>query len=145
MELSYDSNFGRQNFGGRGQFSTSLVNGESVLQIIPSRFSLPLSFIALFISSISLFHSILLLKLCLACWLESLILLHFGFHLFANVLRFGIPLFSAFLHSSELVLPHWPKGLGFVVVAQHLAEMWPPLPSCTPRNSFVTGKDGFND
>ena len=36
-----------------GRFSTSLVNGEFVLRIIPSRFSLPLSFIALFSSSIS--------------------------------------------------------------------------------------------
>ena len=53
LESSYDSNYGRQNFSGRGQFSTSVVNSESVLQIIPSRFSLPLSFIALFNLSIS--------------------------------------------------------------------------------------------
>ena len=31
LESSYDSNRGRQNFGGRGRFSTSVVNGESVL------------------------------------------------------------------------------------------------------------------
>ena len=53
LEPSYDSNCGRKNFGGRGHFSTSLVNGESVLQIIPSKFSPPLSFIALFSLSIS--------------------------------------------------------------------------------------------
>lgn len=53
LELSYDSNYGRRNFGGKGRFSTSVVNGESVLRIIPSKFSLPLSFIALFSSSIS--------------------------------------------------------------------------------------------
>ena len=44
LEPSYDSNCGRWNFDGRGRFSTSVVNGESVLQIIPSKFSLPLSF-----------------------------------------------------------------------------------------------------
>ena len=53
LESLYDSNRGRRNFGGRGRFSTSVVNGESILWIIPSRFSLPLSFIALFSSSIS--------------------------------------------------------------------------------------------
>ena len=53
LEPSYDSNCGRRNFSGRGQFSTLVVNGESVFQIIPSKFSLPLSFMALFNSSIS--------------------------------------------------------------------------------------------
>ena len=53
LEPSYDSNCRRQNFGGRGQFSSSAVNGESILQIILSRLSSPLSFIALFSSSIS--------------------------------------------------------------------------------------------
>ena len=52
LESSYDSNYGRQNFGGRGWFSTSIVNGESILQIIPSKFSPPLSFMPLFNSSI---------------------------------------------------------------------------------------------
>ena len=55
MESSYDSNYGRQNFGGRGWFSTSIVNGESILQIIPSKFSPPLSFRAFLNSSISFF------------------------------------------------------------------------------------------
>ena len=85
------------------------------------------------------------MKFCLACWLKSLILLHFGFHLFADVLRFRIPLSFAVLHSGESILPHWPKGLGFVVVAQHLAKVCSLLPSRTPRNSFVIGKDGLND
>ena len=76
---------------------------------------------------------------------ESLILFHFGFHLFANILRFGIPLSFTVLHFGELVLPHWPKGRGFVIVAQHLAKVWPLLPSRTPRNLFVTGEDGLND
>ena len=53
LELSYDSNCGRWNFDGKGQFSTSMVNGESILRIIPSKFSLPLSFMALFNLSIS--------------------------------------------------------------------------------------------
>ena len=53
LEPSYDSNYGRWNFGRKGRFSTSLVNDESVLRIIPSRFSPPLSFIVLFSSSIS--------------------------------------------------------------------------------------------
>ena len=53
LETSYDSNYGRRNFGGRGRFSTSLVNGESNFRITPSRISPPLSFIALFSSSIS--------------------------------------------------------------------------------------------
>ena len=53
LEPSYDSNYGRRNFGERGWFSTSVVNGESVLQIIPPKFSLPLSFMILFNSSIS--------------------------------------------------------------------------------------------
>ena len=52
LEPSYNSNYRRQNFGGRGRFSTSLVS-ESILRIILSRFSPPLSFIALFSSSIS--------------------------------------------------------------------------------------------
>ena len=53
LEPSYDFNYRRQNFSGRGWFSTSLENGESVLRIIPSRFSPPLSFITLFSSSMS--------------------------------------------------------------------------------------------
>ena len=53
LEPSYDSNSRRQNFGARGRFNASSVNGESVLQIILSRFSPPLSFIALFSLSIS--------------------------------------------------------------------------------------------
>ena len=53
LELSYDSNCRRQNFDERGRFSTLVVNGEFVLRIIPSNFSSPLSFIALFNSSIS--------------------------------------------------------------------------------------------
>ena len=53
LEPLYDSNCRRQNFGGGGRFSTSVVNGDSVLRIIPSRFSSPLSFIALFSWSIS--------------------------------------------------------------------------------------------
>ena len=53
LEPSYDSNYKRQNFGGRGRFNTSVVNGESVLRIIPSEFSLPLSFVAIFNLSIS--------------------------------------------------------------------------------------------
>ena len=53
LEPSYDSNCGRQNFGGRGRYNTSVAKGEFVLRIIPSRFSSPLSFIALFISSTS--------------------------------------------------------------------------------------------
>ena len=53
LEPSYDSNCGRWNFGGRGRFSTSMMKGESVLRIIPSRYSPPLSFIALYSSSTS--------------------------------------------------------------------------------------------
>ena len=53
LESSYDSNCGRRNFGGRRRLSTSVVNDESVLQIIPSKFSLPLSFMALSNLSIS--------------------------------------------------------------------------------------------
>ena len=49
----YDSSYGRWNFGKRGRFNTSVVNSEFVLQIIPSIFSLPLSFIELLNSSIS--------------------------------------------------------------------------------------------
>ena len=114
LELSYDSNCERQNFGGRGWFSTSVVNGESILQIIPSRFSPPLYFITLFSSSISFLmlrssFSILVgfsLKVLSCLWLESLILLHFGFHLFANILSFGIPLSFTILHFGESALPH---------------------------------------
>ena len=111
---SYDSNCGRRNFGGRGRFSTSVVNGESVLRIIPSRFFPPLSFIAFFSLSISflmLWSSFSTLvesspDVCLACWLKSLILLHFGFHLFANSLSFGIPLSFTILHFGKSALPH---------------------------------------
>ena len=53
LKLSYDYNCGRQNFDGKGRFSTSVMNDESVLRIIPSKFSPPLSFIALFSLSIS--------------------------------------------------------------------------------------------
>ena len=74
-----------------------------------------------------------------------MILLRFGFHLSTDVLRFKTPLFFAVLHSGELVLPHWPKGLGFVVIAQHLAKVHFLLLSRTSRNSFVTRKDGLND
>ena len=47
-----------------------------------------------------------LLRSCLACWLKSLILLYFGFQLFADVLHFGIPLSFAALYSGESALPH---------------------------------------
>ena len=53
LEPSYNSNYGRRNFGERGQFSTSVVKVEFILRIIPSWFSSPLSFIALFSSSTS--------------------------------------------------------------------------------------------
>ena len=82
------------------------------------------------------------MKFCLACWLKSLILLHFGFHLFADVLRFRIPLSFVVLLSRESALSHWLRGPRFVVVAQHLAEVWPLIPSRTLRNSFVIGNDG---
>ena len=65
LELSYDSNYGRWNFGVREWFSTSVVNGESVLWIIPSKFSPPLSFMALlnsFISFLMLRNSFSILK-----------------------------------------------------------------------------------
>ena len=74
-----------------------------------------------------------------------MILLRFGFHLSTDVLRFKTPLFFAVLHSGELVLSHWPKGLGFIVVAQHLVEVQSLLTSRTLRNSFVIKKDGLND
>ena len=85
------------------------------------------------------------MRSCLTYWLESLTLLHFGFHLIADVLHFGIPLSFTVLHSGESILPHCPKGLGLVIVAQHLAEVWHLLPSRTLRNCFVIGKDGLND
>ena len=53
LEPLYDPNCGRQNFGRKERFSTSVVNVEPVLRIILSRFSPPLSFIAFFSSSIS--------------------------------------------------------------------------------------------
>lgn len=43
VKLSHDSSWVRQNFGGRGRFNSSLVNGESVLQIILSKFSMAFS------------------------------------------------------------------------------------------------------
>ena len=52
----------------------------------------------------------LLLMSYLACWLESLTLLHFGFHLFVNVLHFGIPLSSSsfwWVSSSTLAKRAW--------------------------------------
>ena len=54
FEPSKDSNWGRQNYGGSGWFNTSMVNGESVLLIILSKFSMALSFIAFLSSFISL-------------------------------------------------------------------------------------------
>nr|POE75822.1 hypothetical protein CFP56_05092 [Quercus suber] len=63
----------------------------------------------------------LLLRSYLACWLESLILLHFGFQLFADVLHFGIPLSFTALHFGELALPYSLGGPEFVAVAQLLA------------------------
>ena len=53
LEPSYDSSYGRWNFGRRGQFRTSVVNSEFILRIIPSIFFLPLSFIELLNSFIS--------------------------------------------------------------------------------------------
>ena len=50
---SYVFKWGSQNFGGRGHSRTSLVNGESVLLIIPSKFLDDFPFRAFFISSIS--------------------------------------------------------------------------------------------
>ena len=67
LEPSYDSNCGRRNFGGKGRFSTLVVNGESVLWIIPSKFSPPLSFMALLNSSISF----LILRSSFSIWEES--------------------------------------------------------------------------
>ena len=57
------------------------------------------------------------MKFFLAFWLESLILLHFGFHLVADILCFRIPLSFTVLHFGKSTLPHWLRGLGFVVVA----------------------------
>ena len=54
LKMSKDSNWGRQNFGRSGRFNTSVVNGESVLQIIPTKFFTALSFTTLLRSSISL-------------------------------------------------------------------------------------------
>ena len=51
---SKDSSCGSRNMGGNGQFGTSVVKGESVLRIIPSRLDVDLSFIAFFSLSISL-------------------------------------------------------------------------------------------
>ena len=53
LKLSYDYNCGRRNFDGKGRFSTSVMNDESVLRIILSKFSPPLSFTAFFSLSIS--------------------------------------------------------------------------------------------
>ena len=110
----YDSNCGRWNFGGRGRFNTSVVNGESILRINLYKFSPPFSFMALFNSSISFLcceaHSPswknLFLRSCLTCWLKSLILLHSGFRLFTEVLHFRISLSFAALHSGESAPPH---------------------------------------
>ena len=87
----------------------------------------------------------LLLKFQFTCWLEILTLLHFGFLPFADILCFGIPLSFAVLHSCKSTLPQMPRRLESVVVAQHLARVWPLLPSHTLRNSFVTGKEGLNE
>jgi len=54
LEPSNGSSWGRRNFGGRGRFNTSMVNGESIHQIIPSKFSIALSFTTFLSSSISL-------------------------------------------------------------------------------------------
>ena len=54
LEPSNGSSWGRRNSGGKGRFNTSVVNGESILQIIPSRFSTALSFTTFLSSSISL-------------------------------------------------------------------------------------------
>ena len=114
LEPSYDSSCGRWNFGGRGRFSTSVVNGESILRIIPSKFSPPLSFMAFLNSSISflmLWSSFSILEesypeVLSRLWAWELTFLHSGFHLFANILRFGIPLSFIALHSSESAHPH---------------------------------------
>ena len=74
-----------------------------------------------------------------------MIILQFGFHLFADGLRFETPSSFVALHSSEFALPHLPRELGFVVVAQHLAEVQFLLPFRTLRDSFVIRKDGLND
>ena len=55
FEPSYDLSWGSWNFGGRGRFNTSMVNGEFVLRIILYKFSMVLSFTVLLSSSISLF------------------------------------------------------------------------------------------
>ena len=54
FEPSHGSSWGRRNFGGRGRFNILVVNGKSVLCIIPSKFSMAFSFTALLSSSISL-------------------------------------------------------------------------------------------
>ena len=85
------------------------------------------------------------MRSCLTYWLESLTLLHFGFNLIVDVLHFGIPLSFTVLHSGKSILPHCPKGLGFVVIAQLLAVVRFLLSSHTSRYSFVIGKYGLND
>lgn len=54
VKLSHDSSWVRRNFGGREWFNSSVVNGESILQIILSKFSMDFSFTTLLSSSISL-------------------------------------------------------------------------------------------
>ena len=128
-----------------------MVNGKSILQIIPSRFSTALSFTIFLNLSISFFmlqSSLSILdkfssNFFPSYWPGYLILPHYGFLRFSDVLlhsnsrqstvvlRFEIQQLSLVLHSSKLIPPHWLLGLGFVMrLVRH--------PSCATRWSFVT-------
>ena len=114
LKPSYDSNCGRRNFDRKGRFSTSVVNGESLLQIISSKFSPPLSFMALFNSSISflmLRSSFSILEESSPKVLSRLLAWEFYSSSFWFLIvhqrsAFWIPLSFAALHSSESTLPH---------------------------------------
>ena len=153
LESSYDSNCGRRNFGRRGWFSTSMVKGESVLLIIPSRFSLPLSFIALFSSStyfLMLQNSFSILAKSSLDVLSCLLAWEFNSPSFwFSPVRWHSAFWDSIIFRSssfwQVSSSTLAKRAWYFVVAQHLAKVHFLLPSCTLKNSFVIGKDGLND
>ena len=135
LEPSKDSNWGRRNFGGSGRFNISMMNGESVLWIIPSKFSTALSFTAFLSSSISLLmlwsslsfldefsFGVLVLPFV---WLSdpssfyflrsSDAFLHSGFPWSLVIPHSGIQQLSSALHFGKSLLPNWLSGLGFAM------------------------------
>ena len=150
---SWNCHVGDKNFNGRGRFSTSVVNGEFIIRIIPSKFSPPLSFMALlnlFIFFLMLRSSFSILEESFPEVLSRLLAWEFDSSSFWFSIVYWRFVFwdSIIFHSSSFwwvsssTLARRAWICCYYTVSGCCAAS---TPSCISRNPFVTRKDGLND